>query len=150
MKSAYKKFDQKLHDKYDHCARSIVSSFICSQRYGIVVMANPDMYGPDLIIEDEAEDEVYYGECEIKNNWSGAKFPFKTVQFPLRKQKFMKLDKKCYFFMLNKEKTYVLTVDGKDILKSPVKEVKNKYIPNGEMFFQVPIERTKIYKVKNG
>lgn len=140
MSLVRKKFSKDLYDQNDTVAKELVLELVkeMNNEEGHV---NPDQYGPDLVFKD------YYGECEIKYNWRGKVFPFKTIQFPERKMKFLNLDKPTTFFMLNADRTYALIVSNHDLLHSPLAMVSNKYIKYGEHFFQVPISKAKLVKL---
>ncbi len=38
---------------------------------------------------------------------------------------------------------------AEDVASSPVVEVPNRYVPSGEMFFQVPLNKLKLVELKN-
>ena len=129
-----KKFDKKLYSNNDPAKLMAISYFERRNRTAIV---NPDDYGIDLIVDGK-----FYCEVEVKHNWKGSKFPFNTVQIPERKSKFTVLDKPVMFMIINSEHTHALLMKGTDVSESPLKEVKNKFVSDGEMFYQVPIDKT--------
>lgn len=131
---SYKKFDQKLFDGNDQPARQAAKKFWESR--GVHARDNPDRYGPDLILDIGNMLEV-----EVKHTWKD-KFPFDTLQLPSRKEKFAKLG--CMFMVFNSDLTKAFLFDGDTVLDSPRKEVYNKYVSQGEIFFQIPISKVKL------
>jgi hypothetical protein len=130
----YKKFDQKLFNKNDVPAREAAKKFWESR--GVHARDNPDVYGPDLILDIDNLLEV-----EIKHTWRD-KFPFDTLQLPARKEKFAKIG--CMFMVFNSALTQAFLFDGDTVLDSPKKEVYNKYVSKGELFFQIPINKVRL------
>ena len=137
---SYKKFSKELFAQNDKKARKLAKEFYAKS--GIVLKDNPKKYGPDLMRMENGKC-VGFVECEIKRVWKDDAFPYGSVQFPERKAKYVyTTDLPVEFFMLNNKCNRVLKVDGKDILKSPLKSVRNIYMTRGdEMFFQVPLEK---------
>lgn len=89
----------------------------------------------------KGEEHLFNIEVERKVVWAGPKFPYDNVQFPERKEKFLNLDKPTLFLMFNKTYNNYLCVWDKDIKSSSKTEVKNRFVPSGELFFQVPLEK---------
>lgn len=87
-------------------------------------------------------------ETEIKRVWKGSGFQYDTVQFPERKRKFCELAEPTIFVMWNFDCTSFMAVTSTDMLNSPVKEVPNKYVYKGELFFQVPLSKVYINDIK--
>jgi hypothetical protein len=135
--SAYKKFDQDLFDKNDQAARLAVLSHLDSA--GLYATENPDKYGPDLILYRGLK-PLSYIECEIKRVWSGPNLPWDSVQLPVRKSKFLDLVIPTEFWILNLELTHCIIIPEAVLAQVPRKEVRNKYIDRGEMFWQVPLD----------
>lgn len=134
-----KKFSKKLHEENDREARELAKEFFAS--IGYFLKDNPDEYGPDLVCTSylfETKD-LGYVECEIKYNWQSGVFPFETLQIPARKSKF--LDKQIVFFVINAERSKAAVVLGKDVASSPTQVVSNKYVKDGEEFFQIPVDK---------
>lgn len=143
---AHKKFSKALFERNDAKARKITKEFYAKR--GIELRDNPDKYGVDLI-RYEGENIVGYTECEIKNVWREDNFPYGSVQFPERKGKFAyTTDLPVEFFMLNAKCNRALIVDGKDLLRSPLREIRNVYVSQGEAFFQVPLKNVQFYEIE--
>ena len=137
MQGAYKKFDKDLYKKYDESAKKKTKQFIESM--GWKVEDHPDKYAQDLVATKDGKQ--FLAECEVKLVWDQPKFPFDTIQLPERKNKFFK--KQTVFFIWNKnlnDAIYFWSNHVKDLI--PV-EVKNKFVKSGELFYQIPLDKTK-------
>lgn len=141
--SKKKRFDKDLFTENDSPAR------LAGIRYwsalGYIAAPNYDKYGPDLIVITDSE--RFYSEVEIKRVWSGEAFQYDTLQIPERKHKFAGLDLPCTFMVFNNEQTLVFLCESSTLVTSPIVEVPNKFVPEGELFFQVPIKRVKLARV---
>ena len=135
--SLAKKFDPELFKQNDFRARDAAKDFLLSQ--GQKAVDNTDKYGPDLVLEDGS-----FVEVEVKHTWKD-RFAFDSLQVPFRKEKFAKLG--CLFLVFNDDCSKVFIVRGEDILTSPVKEIHNKYVSAGELFYQVPLSAVKEHDV---
>jgi len=129
-----KKFNNKLYEQNDNKARVSAKKYWNS--IGIKVTDNPDKYGPDLLFDDGS-----FLEVEVKHTWLDD-FPFATVQLPERKEKFAKLS--CKFMIFNKTLTKAFLIDSDIVLESDKKKIKNRYMPEGEFFFQIPVDKAEI------
>lgn len=132
----YKPFSQELYDR-DDAAKEFVIDFF-TKRYGFLVYVNPDQYGIDLIVENERG--TFELEVEVKHNWKGKVFPFKTIHFAARKLKFAKNPENVNFIMLNHEWTYGLVIDGETFASSPIITKDTIYTKN-ERFVEVLTEK---------
>jgi len=132
--SARKRFDPALYAENDEIARTFVKNILKGS--GFQAMDNPKKRGVDLLIY---KDSVHIAniECEIKRVWKTTEFPYESIQIPERKEKYTGLDKPTIFVMLNGDQTQYLAIKDKTLLASPKKEVPNKYVYQGEFFFQV-------------
>ena len=137
--STKKKFDKELFLINDVPSKKIAIEYF--NKLNQVAVENPNKYGIDLIVNEE-----FYCEVEVKHGWKGSYFPFKDLQISYRKKKFASLDKPVMFMVMNSTKTYALTVNGEDVITSPIKVVPNKYVPEGEQFYVVPFD--KLCKIK--
>ena len=138
-----KKFDDELFKQNDKLAREVGKAYWKSK--GKTAIDNPDRYGPDLVVDGE-----FYCEMEIKRAWKGKEFKYRTCQIPHRKAKYLdkdKYDKPTHFLILNNEQDYAFYITAEDVASSPVVEVPNKYVPSGEMFFQVPLDKLNLVEL---
>ena len=136
MEGAYKKFDKALYKKYDESAKDRTKKFLRSRGYE--VKDHPNKYAQDLVATKDGSE--FLVECEVKLVWDKAKFPFDTIQLPERKKKFFK--KRTVFFIWNKaldDAIYFWSDHVKHI--KPI-EVKNKFVKSGELFYQIPLDKT--------
>lgn len=131
MQGAYKSFDTNLYDKNDNAKELAIRYF---ERIGLSTIVNPDQYGVDLIVDNK-----FFCEVEVKHNWKEDKFPFSTLQIPERKKKFATLDKPVVFMVMSSNRKKAFIAKDSDVLNSPLKTVSNKYVRNGEKFFQVDV-----------
>lgn len=141
MQGKYKTFSNSLYNENDSPARAAVIEYISSS--GLMVKDNPDKYGPDLIVHKGLGKKSHYVEVEVKKVWAGGQdtFPWTTVQIPARKKKFLDVGLPIEFFILRADLRMAIVIPDFVLGASPLVEVKNKYIPNGEMFFQVDISQ---------
>ena len=131
-----KRFSEALHGKHDKPARIRTMEYM--QIKGYEIWENPNTYGQDLIAEGSKG--KFYVECEVKTVWDTDKFPFDTVQLPERKRKFFASP--TLFFIWNKPLTSAILFKSEDIKDLTPVEVSNKYIASGELFYQIPLDKT--------
>lgn len=113
---------------------------------GITAVNNSDKYGVDLLLLNEKNEVVGAAEVEVKLVW-GSEFRFTTLHFPERKRKF--ICGSTYFVVFNKSLTDCFVVEGHELQKSNIIEVKNYKVPAGEYFFDVPISKCYYYRGLN-
>ena len=129
--SLIKVFEQDLHDKYDAPAKAAVADYLT--KMGWEVLPNPDRYGVDLLVLKDGKN-IGVVEVEVRQ-WSPS-CPFSTIHVPERKTKFF--NGNSLFFALTKDMGHAYWIESKDILKYPLKEVRNVKVTSGELFFDVP------------
>lgn len=137
-----KKFDQGLLDRNDNIAR-ICCKYI-AEKNGFKAIDNPDKFGADIIAEKNGD--KYYFEGEIKINWTG-KFTFPTVHIPDRKAKYLDEHANIMFVVISGDYASAMLVPGSAVRKSPLVEVNNIYNVDGEYFYDVPVDKCKLYKL---
>lgn len=138
-----KRFSKQLFSDNDSPAREAGIRYW--EAMGYMATPNYDQYGPDLLVITESE--RFYSEVEIKRVWSGETFQYDTLQIPERKRKFAGLDFPCTFMVFNNEQTYAFLCEGSTLIASPLVEVPNRYVHEGEYFFQVPVSELKLVRV---
>lgn len=142
-----KLFDRELYEKYDSLAKKqVLKIFKNLEGYTFDIQENEKKRGVDLLAFVNGE-HVFNIETEVKRVWSGD-FEYDSVQFPERKKKFAELDKPTLFIMFNNNLSEYLVVNNTDLLNSPLEMVRNRYVPYGEHFFQVPLNRVIFNDVK--
>lgn len=137
--SRYKQFEADLYEKHNDPAVGAVLSHLLSQ--GMYAVANPDRYGPDIIMY-RGFSPVAYIEVEQRSMWHGGSFPWDPINIPLRKGKYFQMGLPC--------EVWVLATNLKDCLVVPDKylssreltseEFPNAKIESGEFFYRVPRE----------
>ena len=137
--SEKKPFDNYLYDLWDSTGKKQIIE-ILKRNTKLKVIDPIRKTDIDLLVYVE-EDYKFNIEVEIKIGWGTKEFPYNTVQFPARKEKFCYTEKPTLFVMFNKYQSSYLCVTYKDLLNSPLKMIPNKYVKQGEHFFQVPIEK---------
>lgn len=142
-----KRFDATLHADNDVLCRTAVKDLLKNSDFNIV--DNPKKRGVDLLVYDKNGKHVANIECERKLVWSGKDFKYEDINFPHRKEKYALLEKPTIFVMFNKEMDNYLTVTGDVLITSPLKEVPNKYLYKGEMFYKVLISKVKFNDLNN-
>lgn len=131
----YKPFNQAVHDACDPPAREAVIRFHESRGY----YAKPfDKYKVDLIIENEFMVPVGYAEVELRS-WNICQY--QTIHVPERKKKLVENDMPTTYFAVANDLKTAWWCTAEDILGSPLIEVKNKDVANGEYFYDVPIQK---------
>lgn len=135
---ARKHFSKELHAENDDLCRSAVKTLLKKSQF--TCTDNPKKMGVDLLLF-KGDDHIGYIETERKIVWKSEKFPYENVNFLYRKLKYAMLDKPTFFVMFSSDTKNFLTVMGKDLMSSPVEEVRNKYVFKEELFFKVPLDK---------
>ena len=133
-----KPFDQALYD-VDDKAKFIVINWL--NALGFQAEVNPDQYGIDVLATKQ--NKKYAFEVEVKHNWSGKQFPYGTVHFSARKQKFLHGTEETFFIMLNNELTHAIIVTGQNLSVSPTISKDTKYTSK-ESFISIQISKCSI------
>jgi hypothetical protein len=133
-----KPFDQAVYEACDPPARDAVIKVI-EREWGLSAKPNENIYKVDLVI-----DGVGYAEVEMRD-WDEC--PFDTIHVPERKAKLFQNDMKTIYFVVSKSLYKCWYIDAGMILKSPLLEVKNKAISQGEYFYDVPKYLFKTVKI---
>jgi hypothetical protein len=131
-----KKFDQKLHDRFDPPARKLVSEWI-DMKWGCKVESG-STYGVDLVIKRD-DKPVAYAEVEVRQ-WGMRFCPFPTIHVASRKKKLLQNELPTLFFAVADDMEHGYWCKSADIVRAPLIEVGNKYVNGGEYFYDVPVE----------
>ena len=129
-----KPFSQELYDNDDK-AKHLVIDFLESNHWEAWV--NPDLYGIDLLALDPNGIE-YQVEVEVKHNWTGDKFPYKTLHFAERKRKFIDSDRVTLFITINDDRTHAL-VAFEEALSEAAVIVKDTSYTSQEKFLEISV-----------
>lgn len=138
VKSLVKKFDQRLHDKYDPPAREAVTKWM-KMKWGLDCIPNPNVYGVDLIAL-RGGNQVGFVEVEVRS-WAYCHYP--TIHLAQRKDKLFQQDLPVLFFALTQDLSHAYWCRSDIAKKFPLIEVKNFEVPNGEMFYDIPTKEFK-------
>ena len=122
---------------YAH-AKEVARQFWINLGYDCI--ENRDEYGVDLLVEDKVR--KFGSEVEVKTRWHGPEFNFPTLHIPFRKKKFT--EEKVTFFVLNNARSHAAVVGRNDVVTSPVVTVPNKFVPAGDLFYDVNVQDAKI------
>lgn len=131
-----KPFSRELYNRDDAAKEFVIDYFTI--RHGFDVYVNPDPYGIDLIVENERG--RFELEVEVKHNWKGSKFPYKTIHFAARKLKFAQNPENVSFIMLNDDWSYGLVIEGETFAQSPI-IVKDTIYTQRERFVEIPFDK---------
>lgn len=142
----HKRFDPELYIANDALAKENVLKILDKRKYTMQV--NPKKRGVDLHIFHKGK-HVLNIETEIKRVWKKKNFEYETVQIPERKNKFANLKIPTLFVMFNADQSSYLVIKDKDLIKSPLVEVPNKYMFKGEYFYQVPLKKVNFNDINN-
>jgi hypothetical protein len=130
LQMTHKPFDAELYDDDDD-AKHLVVEWLGTKQFNAYI--NPDQYGIDVLADKN--DKQYGFEVEVKHNWNTPRFPYDTVHFAGRKQKFIAPNH--YFTMLNHNRTQLLLVDGATLAQCKLVTKNTKYTTS-EQFIEVP------------
>lgn len=134
----HKNFSVELYKQNDAAGVNRVIAYLLEA--GTFALRNDDTYGVDIVVCVGFK-PTYYVEVEIKQAWkSGPGFPFPTVNLPQRKKKFADLPKPVEFWILSKDMEWAIILPDFAIRNDRLEEVKNRLVPNGEMFYKIPVE----------
>ena len=129
------KFNKQAYLACDTKAKNAIRSYLDSK--GIYTKIFED-YGPDI----QSWQQVWH-EVEIKSSWENEWPPhWKSVHIPYRKKKYLEKGK-VMFWVLNKDCSEAIFIDGKYLEEDYVEVIPNTRYPKGEHFYDIPIHLTK-------
>jgi len=129
------KFNQDAYNDCDNRAKEVLRNYLDSR--GIFTKVFED-YGADIQAFHQ-----YFHEVEVKSGWEDV-WPelWKTLHIPARKKKL--LDKgKGFFYVFNKDCTKAKLVESKDLDDVFIESIPNRRYPEGEYFYNIPIDLTR-------
>lgn len=138
-----KKFDKALYDVADKKAKEVMINWLKSNTKSTEITMKEDTYFDiTCSISPELPRQLY--EVEIKYSWKGD-WPktWREIRIPYRKKRLLDKWKKDYyndtltFVVLREDCKQAWFFDGDMVLNSEVKEVSNRNIRKGEMFFHL-------------
>jgi len=133
-----KPFSQEVHDACDPPARDAVIDWVFHE-WGWKAYPNEDKYGVDLIVKRFGS-IVGYIEVETRD-WlrEDTKCPYNTIHVAKRKEKLLNNRMPTVFFAVTRDFKNAYWCKADAIQRSPVKEIPNKAVKEGEYFYDVPI-----------
>lgn len=140
-----KPFSQELYDNDDK-AKHLIIDFLESNGWDAWV--NPDQYGIDLLALDPNGIE-YQIEVEVKHNWTGDRFPYKTLHYSERKRKFIGGDRMTLFVTINHDRTHALVASEWHLSEAPT-IVKNTSYTTLEKFLEVQADACQLIRLTKG
>lgn len=144
-KGIAKEFDSDLHDKYDGIGKSLVISYF-RNKLKIDARENSNEYGVDVVLYRN-DKPIGFAEVEVRNSWYSDAFPYDTLNIPCRKEKLLKNELPTYFFSINKLMTKMFCCTAEEVLRSEIRENKNKYVREKEFFYKVPVKNLKLISI---
>lgn len=135
-----KPFDRKLYLENDKKAKEVVKEAF--KNSGRLLMDNVfNEFGVDLLeVEKTAPTEISIlntVECEVKQGWTGSKYPFPTIRIPMRKMKL----RGSIFCVVSSDFSHMWVIEPEVIENSSIELVSNKYSNgNKEEFISVKPE----------
>jgi|TARA_R110002110_G_scaffold149242_1_gene340492 hypothetical protein len=134
-----KPFSKALYDKADPKAKGVLRTYLLNQ--GHKLEKDTENYYCDI----EGEDGHGW-EVEIKYSWPLYWPPtWLDVRIPYRKKRL--IDKKgednITFYILNGMCNQAWEIPGVIVSRAEVKEVSNRFMPEGEMFYNILISQAK-------
>ena len=129
-----KAFSQELHDIYDAPARRAVANWV-KMKWGLDARDNPNKFGVDLIC---FRSDSPVGALEVEVRQEGFD-QYGSIHVAHRKAKLFQEGLPTLFFALAQDLSYAYWVKADLIKDCPLIEVKNFYVPKGELFYDCPI-----------
>ena len=147
MVSYKKPFDRTLYKLADSKAKTVMSSWLIQQ--GHEITDTKENYNCDLASVKDGKQ--YNSEVEIKYSWKGI-WPstWDEIRIPFRKSRLLSIDN-LTFYVLRSDCQQAWAINS-DILKTvaTVKEVRNKFVQEGEEFFHIPVELAMLLDLNAG
>jgi len=138
-----KQFSNKLYEKYDKLAKIAFKTFLKhrAETTGVIMVVIEDpygQYGVDLSVQFPDGSVVLF-DVEVRPVWKEGKFPWSTIHLPERKEKFRKYGHPVFFVAFRQDYEAFIIINGNDL--GELVHVPNKFIGDGEYFFDVDIDK---------
>jgi len=128
-----KKFSKELYEQNDKDAKIAVRLKLDDM--GVYTFSKED-YSADIKAIHRINHEV-----EVKLGWeSDWPISWKTIHIPERKSKLIDGGDWVFFWVLRSDYKEAWVINSKLMNKSMLKEIPNKEISSGELFYDIPIE----------
>ena len=143
MRNNRAKFDKAEYDKSNPIAIEAMEGWLAEKIPDLIVDSTED-YGFDIRGTINGGESKTFYEVEIKYSWKGA-WPssWRDIRIPYRKKRLLDKWKKDHyndlltFVVFREDCQQAWFFDGDTVLNSEVKEVSNRNIQKGEMFFHL-------------
>ena len=151
-----KPFSKTMYDIADTSAKKQMINWIEDNHPSCSVNSDEN-YFFDIAVKSDDGGKPFFYEVEVKYGWK-AEWPddWKELRIPHRKQRLIDKWQKEYsdslltFVVFNNDCTKAWHVDGNVVADSEVKEVSNRYVRKGEMFFHIPVDQAYVVDMTNG
>ena len=147
LKSKRKRFDPVAYKQSDNKAKKCITKYLTS--IGHTVLDTEENFGVDLT--STLENIVYNHEVEMKNMWEGDwTTVWKDINIPFRKNRLIVqvFDNdplaNFYFYIIRGDCEVAWKMDATIVKDSPVVEVPNRAVREGEYFFKVPVDKAEL------
>jgi|TARA_R110001583_G_scaffold40262_8_gene128764 hypothetical protein len=137
-----KPFDRKLYNEVNDLSIKAVKKYLTDS--GHTITSTKEKFTAD--IESTYKGKEYLTEAEVKLVWD-KEWPSNwcNVRVPERKRKLLEQAEKegkiLTFLYLNKSFTKAWKIDGETVKDCSLEEVPNRFVPKGEYFYIVPVEK---------
>ena len=140
--SYYRKFQPQSYEENDSKAKTAIKSYLESNGHTILDMKED--YSFD--IKSEKNDNMYFSEVEMKNQWTGDWNPKWTeIRIPYRKFKLVNKYKEmqgnntyCNFYVIRQDAAQAWRIKDFQLTEDCVKEVWLGNARRKEYFFNIP------------
>ena len=147
LKSKRKRFDPVAYKQSDNKAKKCITKYLTS--IGHTVLDTEENFGVDLT--STLENIVYNHEVEMKHMWEGD-WPtvWKDINIPFRKNRLIVqvFDNdplaNFYFYIIRGDCEVAWKMDATIVKDSPLVEVPNRAVREGEYFFKVPVDKAEL------
>ena len=151
LKSKRKRFDPIAYKQSDNKAKNCITNYL--KTIGHTVLDTEENFGVDLV--STLEGITYNHEVEMKHMWEGD-WPewWKDIHIPFRKNRLIvqvfNADPLAnfYFYIIRGDCEVAWKMDANMVKDSPVVEVPNRAIREGEYFFKVPVDKADLITVR--
>ena len=132
-----------LYREYDACAKQKFKEYL--ETKGYTAEEHPfRQYDVDLGAWNKEKTLLF--DVEVRPGWESGSFPFQTIHLPCRKEKFLNHLFPVFFIAFRKDLKRFVSIPDTALNRKII--VKNKYVPEGEEFFDVPIQECRCREVQ--
>ena len=152
MKEVRKQFDRNLYVVADRDAKAATLDWLKSLDFSTVDTTERKDF--DIICKSK-EEKLHLYEVEIKYSWKGDWSPYwAEIRIPHRKKRLLdKWQKECpdasfTFIVFRNDCKKAWHINAEVLLTCEVKEVSNRNVKRGELFFHIPVEEALMIDMK--